>query len=116
MYAHIILSAASSQIDKIFHYNVPESLKDKIQIGSQIAIPFGKGERIGYVVGFSDDVAEDIYPRLQIKNISSVLSPRPLFNEKQLALAKWIADYYKSFQITALRLLMPPSTKQKERK
>ncbi|OGC03462.1 primosomal protein N' [candidate division WOR-1 bacterium RIFOXYA12_FULL_43_27] len=110
MYAHVILSAASAQIDKIFHYGIPENIKDQVKIGSQVSIPFGKGERIGYVVGFSEKPEGGF----QIKDIIAVISPRPLFNEKQLALAKWIADYYKSFQITALRLIMPPSTKQKE--
>lgn len=112
MYAHIILSVASSQIDKIFHYGIPENLKDKIKIGSQVVIPFGKGERIGYVVGFSEKADTGF----KIKDITDIKSERPLFNEKQLALAKWIAGYYRSYQITALRLLMPPSTKQKEKR
>jgi len=112
MYAHIILSAASQQIDKIFHYNIPENLKDKTAIGSQVSIPFGKGQRIGYIVGFSEKADGGF----KIKDILELLSPRPLFNEKQLALAKWIAEYYRSFQITALRLIMPPGTKAKEKR
>lgn len=112
MYAHIILSAASQQIDKIFHYGIPENLKNDVKIGSQVSIPFGKGERVGYVVGFSEKAAGNF----KIKDIIGVLSEKPLFNEKQLKLAKWIADYYRSFQITALRMIMPPSTKQKEKR
>ncbi len=110
MYAHIILSAASQQIDKIFHYGIPENID--VQIGSQVSIPFGKGERVGYVVGFSEKAAGNF----KIKDILEVLSDKPLFNEKQLKLAKWISEYYRSFQITALRLIMPPGTKQKEKR
>ena len=110
MYAHVILTTASQQIDKIFHYGIPNHLQDKTKIGSQVSIPFGKGQRVGYVVGFSEKAAGNF----KIKDILEVLSPKPLFNEKQLELAKWIAKYYGSFQITALRLIMPPGTKAKE--
>jgi len=109
MFAEVILTKVSRGIDKVFHYSVPEELKDKIQVGHQVMVPFGRRKDIGYVVGFSEKAD---FPR--IKNIIKITSEAPLFTEKQVELAKWLADYYNAFFIKALRLVMPPGTASRE--
>jgi len=109
MYAQVILSKSVGRIDQIFDYAIPEELSDQIKVGSQVLIPFGKRKEIGYVIG-----------RLEqsnvkgVKDIIAVTSEYPLFSSKQVELAKWMADRYFSFFISALRLVMPPGLKQSE--
>lgn len=108
MFAEVILSKVTKKLDRIFHYEVPKALENSIQIGSQVAIPFGKRAATGYVVGFVEE--SDVKG---IKKIDSIISDAPLFSEKQVALARWIADYYCSFFSSALQLMMPPGGKRR---
>jgi primosomal protein N' (replication factor Y) (superfamily II helicase) len=103
MFAEVILGRVNPALDKIYHYSIPEELKDTADIGSQVLIPFGRQSTVGYIVGFVE--TSEIKG---IKDISKVLSPYTLFTRESVKLAKWIAEYYNSFFITALRLVMPP--------
>lgn len=105
MFAEVILSKVSRNIDKIYHYKIPESLAQKAQIGAQVLIPFGRRREIGYIVGLLEKTTIK-----GIKEIVKVTSEYPLFTKEQVDLARWLADYYYSFFITALRMVMPPGT------
>ena len=112
MYAEIVLSKVTPQLDRIYHYRVPDELKDNIKIGHQVLIPFGNRSTIGYVIGFVEkpDIASNL-----IKDIASIKSEFPLFKPEALKLAKWMTEYYGCFFISALRAIMPPGTGQKEK-
>lgn len=109
MFAEIILAKPTSTTDKIYHYKMPEELANKINVGSQVFIPFGNSTRVGYVIGLIEK--SNI---TSIKPILNVVSKIPVFTKDGLKLAKWISEYYKCFFITALRCLLPPSIKRKE--
>ena len=107
MFAEVAVDRVSRQTDKIYHYRIPEELAAQVQVGAQVLVPFGRSKTNGYVVGL---LAESSYP--QIKNIIALTSAQPFFSAQQFALAKWVAEYYGSFLISALRLVMPPGGKQ----
>ena len=106
MFAEVVLAKVTRHLDKAFHYSIPKELESKLQIGHEVVVPFGRRQTIGYVIGFVDkpDVA-------RVKDIIKISSEIPLFSEKQLELAKWIAEYYCSFLSSALKLMMPPQGK-----
>jgi primosomal protein N' (replication factor Y) len=108
MFAEILLSKASRGIDKIYHYSIPDDMVNKIAVGQQVLVPFGSRKEIGYVVGLVEK-AEVI----KVKDILEIKSG-PLFSEQAVELAKWIANYYCSFFISALRLFMPAGEKGRE--
>ena len=67
---------------KTFSYLIPEDMKDIIQIGQAVLVPFGRQGLINaFIVGFSDYVPEDI----RIKKINKILDETPLFSIKYLA-------------------------------
>ncbi|MFC1568477.1 primosomal protein N' [Candidatus Margulisiibacteriota bacterium] len=105
MFAEIILSKVSRGIDKIFHYSIPAELEGRLKIGHQVVVPFGRRQEVGYVVGFVKEAEVK-----QVKDILRIASELPVFTEEQVELARWLADYYNSFFLTALRLVMPPGT------
>lgn len=109
MYAEIVLAKASRGIDRIYHYSISETLGGQLKIGHQVRVPFGFRAEIGYVVGFVDKSEVS-----RVKDIQEITSETPLFTEQSVALSKWLAEYYESFFITALRLVMPPGTRVKE--
>ena len=103
MIAEVVLSIVTSEIDKPYHYLVPDQLRATIKLGSQVVIPFGRRQEVGYVIGF---VEKSDFPKL--KEIVKVAEGNPFFSEKALAFAQWLAEYYFSFFVTALKLLLPP--------
>ncbi|MCX5751514.1 MAG: primosomal protein N' [Candidatus Saganbacteria bacterium] len=112
MYAEVILSKPSRDLDRIYHYSIPLELSSKIQIGSQVKIPFGKREEVGYVVGFSETT--DI-EATRIKPIAGIISEEPIFDRDAVEIADWISNYYLAYKISCLRLIMPPGTRGKEK-
>lgn len=72
-----------------FHYNIPESLSDKIGIGSGVFVSFGSKILIGYVVGFVKE------PQVKkTKDIEAVVRACPLVNKEMLRFTKWLSEYY----------------------
>jgi primosomal protein N' (replication factor Y) len=75
-FASVVVSRAHPNIDKVYQYSIPDPLVQKIEVGSQVLVPFGSGKDIGYVVGFSEtaEVAK-------LKDVIRVTSEVPLFNK-----------------------------------
>ena len=41
-FVNVIVDISSEQLDRVFLYRVPKVLQDRIQIGMQVQIPFGR--------------------------------------------------------------------------
>ena len=61
IYADIIIDITNEKLDKIFQYTVPKELEGKLAVGTEVLVPFGKGnkETRGYIVGFSETPGYD---------------------------------------------------------
>jgi len=103
MFAQVLLANPARSTHKIFHYSVPQMLIEKAKIGSQVLVSFGRRKDTGYIVGFSEKADVE-----KIKDILEVVSDEPVFTEKQIELARWMADYYDCFLMTALGLMLEP--------
>lgn len=81
--------AVSLPITKTFHYEAPEPLRDRIEIGHRVWVPFGSRQVTGYVLDFSDTPCD-----ASIKKILDVLDDTPLFHGGMVSFYRWIAQYY----------------------
>lgn len=89
---------------KTFSYLIPDEMKDNIQIGQAILVPFGRQGLINaFCVGFSDYVAGDF----KVKKISKILDETPLFSIDYLKLLEWVANYYYCDLVTVLNAAIP---------
>lgn len=89
---------------KTFSYLIPDEMKDKIQIGQAILVPFGRQGLINaFCVGFSDYIAGDF----KVKKISKILDETPLFSIDYLKLLEWVANYYCCDLVTVLNVAIP---------
>lgn len=89
---------------KTFSYLIPDEMKDKIQIGQAILVPFGRQGLINaFCVGFSDYVAGDF----KVKKISKILDETPLFSIDYLKLLEWVANYYCCDLVTVFNAAIP---------
>ena len=89
---------------KTFSYLIPEEMKDKIQIGQALLVPFGRQGLINaFCVGFSDYLPGDF----KVKKINKILDETPLFSIDYLKLLEWIANYYCCDLVTVLNAAIP---------
>ncbi|MBR5555074.1 primosomal protein N' [bacterium] len=89
---------------KTFSYAIPEEMKNKLQIGQAILVPFGRQGLINaFCVGFSDYLPGDF----KVKKISKILDETPLFSIDYLKLLEWVANYYCCDLVTVLNAAIP---------
>ena len=89
---------------KTFSYLIPDEMKDIIQIGQAVMVPFGRQGLINaFCVGFSDYLP----PEIRAKRVSKILDETPLFSVEYLKLLEWVANYYCTDLITVLNTAIP---------
>ena len=105
-YADIIIDISHEAIDRTFQYKIPENLISKVEIGKEVFIPFGNGnrKRKGYVIGISDMPHFDVEKIKEIIDISSKGIP---IEEKLIKLAFHMKSKYGGTTINALNTVMP---------
>jgi primosomal protein N' (replication factor Y) len=86
-----------------FDYALPEELRERVNVGSMLVVPFGRQELLAVVVGLAED-SEIAAERL--------LTPRRTVEADVpvdlVELAGWIAREYCSTPARALSLVLPP--------
>lgn len=89
---------------KTFSYLIPDEMREKIQIGQAVLVPFGRRGGINaFIVGFSDYLPDNI----KAKKISKILDEKPLFTLEYLKLLEWVANYYCCDFVTVLNMAIP---------
>lgn len=97
-------------LDTVYHYRVPESLRDLIEPGQRVRVPFGRGDTatLGYCVGISNDSSS----HKRLKSITEILDREPLLSQAMLELTHWIADRYLSSWGQVLESVIPAGVKK----
>ncbi|MDO4942339.1 MAG: primosomal protein N' [Lachnospiraceae bacterium] len=110
LYADIIINISHEALDKVFQYEVPFVLREKIEPGMQVIVPFGRGnkEQMGYVIRLSQKAD---YDEMRIKPILRISEKGVSIESKMIRLAYWIREQYGSTMIQALRTVLPSSSK-----
>ena len=107
-YAGLVIERVSLAIDKVFHYNIPDEIKDIIQVGMRVMVPFGHSNVPAYVYSLDKDI--DI-PLDKLKDIKKIIDPAPAFDADLIPLIDWIKEQYHCMLIEAIQCFVPPGTK-----
>jgi primosomal protein N' (replication factor Y) len=99
-YAEVCVNAPAAQL-RTFSYSVPSHLA--VEVGQAVWVPFGQKYLQGIVVELTDKPAVE-----KTRDIADIIDPQPLLSTAQIALARWLADYYLSSLFSALALMLPP--------
>ena len=96
-------------LDGPFHYRVPQALRDAIEVGARVRVPFGRREMTGYCVGFTatPDIEES-----RIKEISRLLDKPPILDGRMLEMTRWMASYYCCSWGEALAAILPSGVRK----
>ena len=101
--AKVALAAATFAIDRPYTYRVPDALAEKLVPGMRVLVPFGAGNRPseGLVLSLADEVPEG-----RLKEIGTLLDPRPVLTQEGIRLALWMRErFFCTVYATALTML-----------
>ena len=100
-------------IDRAIHreldYLVPETLAERVGVGSRVRVPFRDKSGLATVVALLEQSeAKGIRP------IEAVVGEAPIVSEPMLELARWISTYYCCPIETVMRSLLPQVIRRAE--
>ena len=88
----IVEVAVGLPVFKTFHYRIPEKMRDSLQIGMRVLVPF-KGRKVtGFAIDLLDHPPKGVEEKL--REVEDLLDEVPLIDSKMLLFHRWIADYY----------------------
>lgn len=114
MYADVIVDITHEKLDKVFQYSIPSELRGELSVGTEVIVPFGKGNReiSGYVVSFSEKAC---YPPEKIKPVFRKAEKSVAIESKLVALAAWMKEQYGGTMIQSLKTVLPIKRKERVR-
>ena len=99
--ARVIVDIASSLVDKIFDYALPN---ENFVVGQRVLVPFGRVAKEGYIVEIADHTNYDMS---KLKTVYYALEPFPVILKEQLELAKFMKRKFHTGLCDAIRLFLP---------
>lgn len=105
-YVRVIIDRA---IQRELDYSVPETLADRIGIGSRVRVPFRDKSALATVLAtLEQSDAKGIRP------VEALVGEAPVISERLLELAKWMSAYYCCPLETVMRSLLPQVIRRAE--
>jgi primosomal protein N' (replication factor Y) len=88
----VVEVAVGLPLSKTFHYHIPEKMKDSLQVGMRVLVPF-KGRK---VTGFTIDLLNHPPQGLEekLREVEDLLDEVPLIDPQMLRFYQWVSDYY----------------------
>ncbi len=105
-YARVVIDRS---IGRELDYAIPETLADRIDIGSRVRVPFREKSALATVVTLLEESdAKGIRP------IEALVGDRPILSKTLLELARWMSAYYCCPIETVMRSLLPQVIRKAE--
>jgi primosomal protein N' (replication factor Y) len=104
--AHVAVELDIPNAEDFYTYRVPEELREAVSEGVCVVVPFGGGERVGYVVEVGTLRPEDPQPQ-RLRSILSVVEDAVTLDAEQLHLAQWLTRRTLCDKASAMRCIVP---------
>ena len=114
MYAKVIVDITHEKLDKVFEYRIPSELEGVLQVGMEVIVPFGNGNREtnGYVIGIAESCE---YDEDKVKDILRLAEKRLAIEGKLVALAGWMKEHYGGTMIQSLKTVLPIKREEQQK-
>lgn len=103
MIAEVIVDVMSSEVDRVFDYNIPSSLVD-LTVGYRVKVPFGNRNIDGYVIGIKESTD---CPSDKLKSIMSKLDDYPVILPELIDLMHYMKNNLYLRLLDGIRLAVP---------
>ncbi len=110
MYAKVIVDIAAKQTNRAFDYEVPHVLRQWVEVGSRVSVPFGPRVLQGFIVELHAETSIDAK---RLKPIQNVLDLYPPLTEELVKLGRWMSRRYLCHEVAALQAMLPGALKAK---
>ncbi|HVO31824.1 MAG TPA: primosomal protein N', partial [bacterium] len=97
--------AVGVPVEGTFTYRVPEALVADVTVGRRVRVPFGARKMTGFVVQTAPSPAKSFSG--ETKDVLEALDDGPMLEPDELALARWIAEYYRHPLGLVLKTVLP---------
>src|SRR6266511_6175609 len=105
-YVRVVVERA---IHRELDYSVPESLAERVGVGSRVRVPFRDKSALATVVAIPEQSAAK-----GIRPIEAIIGDAPVLSEQLLELARWIGTYYCCPIETVMRSMLPQVIRRAE--
>src|SRR5205823_9192098 len=105
-YVRVIIDRA---IHRELDYAVPEGLRDRVEVGSRVRVPFRDKSALATVVAVTEQSEAK-----GIRIIEALVGEAPILSEQLLELARWIGAYYCCPIETVMRSMLPQVIRRAE--
>ena len=127
----LVRVAIDLALDRLFTYEVPEALQEKLAVGQLLSVPFGHREARGFAMAVAAASAagglttqpsagplgaERPPAKLKLKPVTAIIDEVPFFSPALLALVKQVAAYTAAPLETVLRTALPAAVLKKNAK
>ena len=96
-------------VDRRFVYEVPAGIA--VEPGMRVVAPFGGRRLTGFAVGRTAKLPAEVR---ELRTIERVIDSRPIFDERVLQLARWVAEMYLCAFGEALSAMLPGGRRERE--
>ncbi len=111
--ARVLLDSALPQLDHLFEYRIPESLRACLRVGQRVRVPFRSATR--NVAGFVVEIADTAEFSGELHEITECVSEVPYLTMPVWRLARTLADRAAGSAGDILRLAIPPRQARAEK-
>lgn len=106
MYADVLIQYGVKSLDRTFTYHVPMELRDSLERGMKVYVPFGSQRINGFVLKI-----HNIKPDIDTKDIISIVTKDFKLNEELLSLGEYVKEKTLCSLISAYQTMLPSSLK-----
>ena len=108
MVVGVLVELANKSVDRIFDYNVDDSIKDDIKVGIRVEVPFGRQTLEGFVLEIknSSEVKD-------LKSVIRIIDKDIILNKELIDLGKKIKANTLSTLISCYQAMLPRALKAK---
>lgn len=106
VFAEVIVDVSNFNVDRPFHYRVPDCLQSLAELGMRVKVPFSGRKVEGYIVGFVSSPEVD-----EVKDIEDLIDDVPLLTPDLVKLAEWISNEYICLKVHVLQSMLPTGIK-----
>lgn len=103
MVAQVLVGLKTTHIDQTFSYIIPDSILDKISVGSRVLVPFGRQKLEGFVISLDSEFHSDY----KLKEILELIDEEPVLSNELLSLGKWLRKKTLCTLVTAYQTMLP---------
>lgn len=101
--ARVALDQPLPHLDRLFDYEVPETLSERARVGARVKVRFAGRKLDGWITELT---AESSVAKLS--RIESVVSPEEILRPELVRLIRAVADHYAGTFSDVMRLAIPP--------